>query len=291
MKYVFFLCAFLTAIPASLAQVLKGKGELFYLGKEHLYYEDAGKGEPIVFIHGFTLDARMWEPQWKVFRKRYRAIRYDVRGFGRSSKVGGPHDPAADLAALLDHLKIERTHLVGLSMGANIALNFAVRYPQRVLKIVAADPNIDGFNDYTPELFSAFGQVFGAVAQGGWNETAQSLWLRMPLLRLQNPDAVAAYQRLLEEVVRAYDGAQFVNPASAPQYGQPPTLERISALNVPTLVIVGDKDEESIHRIAKQIAQRIPGAQRLILAEAGHLSNLDQPKRFNLAVLQFLKKK
>ncbi|MCS6968588.1 MAG: alpha/beta hydrolase [Cytophagales bacterium] len=285
-----FLLAFLIA-SSTVAQTPAEKGKILQLGNEQIYYEEAGKGEPVVLIHGFTLDARMWEPQWKAFSKRYRVIRYDVRGFGRSSRATGPHDPATDLLALLHHLKIEKAHLVGLSMGANIALNFAVRYPQHVLKIVAADPNVDGFNNYTPELFGAFGQVFGAVAQKGWNETTQNLWLGTPLLRLQNPNAAASYQRLLEEMVRSYNGMQFINPSNAPQYGQPPTLERLNELKVPTLVLVGEKDEESIHRIANQIAQRVVGAQQTIILQAGHLSNLDQPKRFNSAVMQFLKKK
>ncbi|MCS7037902.1 MAG: alpha/beta hydrolase [Saprospiraceae bacterium] len=271
--------------------ILDGKGEILTVKDAYLYYEVGGrsKGEAVVLIHGFTLDARMWAPQWKAFGKRFRIVRYDVRGFGRSAKAKGPHDPAADLLALLDHLKIDRAHLVGLSMGANIALNFAVRYPDRVLKVVAAAPNIDGFTNYTPELFAAFGQVFGAVAQDGWNENTQNLWLNVPLLRLQTPQA--QYQSLIEKMVRSYDGTQFTSPAAAPQYGQPPTLERLGDLKTPLLVIVGEKDEESIRRITDAIVQKAPDAQRLLLAEAGHLSNLDQPRRFNLAVLRFLEKK
>lgn len=292
MRYLLFLVSFLLGLHSATAQSpWGGKGKILNTDGSYLYYEVGGKsrGVPVVFIHGFTLDARMWEPQWKAFGKSFRTVRYDVRGFGRSAEVRDPHDPAADLLALLDHLKIERAHLVGLSMGANIALNFAVRYPQRVLKVVAAAPNLDGFTDYTPELFAAFGQVFGAVAQSGWNETTQNLWLKVPLLQLQTP--YASRQALVEQMVRSYNGDQFVNPAAAPQYGQPPTLERLGELKAHVLVIVGDRDEESIRRIGNIIAQKAPNAQRLLLAEAGHLSNLDQPDRFNIAVLRFLEKK
>lgn len=292
MRYLLpLLVLFLWLHSATAQSVWGGKGKILNTDGAYLYYEVGGKrkGVPVVFIHGFTLDARMWEPQWKAFGKSFRTMRYDVRGFGRSAQTSEPHDPAADLLALLDHLKIERAHLVGLSMGANIALNFAVRYPQRVLKVVAADPNLDGFTDYTPELFAAFGQVLGAVAQSGWNETTQNLWLKVPLLQLQT--SYVSRQALVEHMVRSYSGAQFINPAAGPQYGQPPTLERLTDLKAPTLVIIGERDEESIRRIGNIIAQKVPNAQRLLLAEAGHLSNLDQPDRFNLAVLRFLEKK
>ncbi len=271
-----------TALTQSVAQ-----GQYFSSGEARLYYEVIGKGQPLVLIHGFSLDSRMWTPQWQRLGKRYRAVRYDVRGFGRSSRATGPHDPAADLLALLDHLQIARAHLIGLSMGANIALNFAARYPERVLRVVAADPNLDGFAEYTPELFAAFGQVFGAVAQKGWTAETQQLWLQTPLLRLQNATPTA--QALVESMVRDYNGDQFTNPAAAPQYGEPPTAAQLEKLKVPVLVLVGENDEESIQRIARLVAQKAPQAQLTVIPKAGHLSNLDQPKRFHRAVVQFLK--
>ncbi len=241
-----------------------------------------------MLVHGFTLDSRMWVPQRAALNKRFQVICYDVRGFGRSSRAAGPYDPAADLLALLDTLRIERAHLVGLSMGANVALHFASRYPERVRKVVAASPNIDGFTDYTPALYAAFGQVFGAVAQQGWNEKTQSMWLQVPLLRLQKTSP--QHQALVEAMVRDYCGDQLVNPAIGPQYGQPPTLERLSALQVPVLVLTGKQDEESIQRIARLIAQKAPRAQWKTLPQAGHLCNLDRPTAFNRTVRSFLKK-
>src|SRR6185436_13829592 len=82
-----------------------------------LYWEAAGEGEPLVFIHGFTLDTRMWDDQWDVFAARYRVIRYDVRGFGQSTVPDGPFSHQDDLRALMDYLGVDRFHLVGLSMG------------------------------------------------------------------------------------------------------------------------------------------------------------------------------
>ena len=86
-----------------------------------LYYEAAGTGEPLVFVHGFTLDARMWDDQWEGFSDRYRVVRYDVRGFGRSDLPSGLHGHHTDLRAVIDHLGLVRPHLVGLSMGGHRA--------------------------------------------------------------------------------------------------------------------------------------------------------------------------
>lgn len=252
-----------------------------------MYYEVAGQGQPVVLIHGFSLDSRMWDAQWKTLAKRFKVVRYDVRGFGQSARVQAPHAPADDLKALLDHLKIGKAHLVGLSMGANIALNFAARYPDRVLRVVAADPNLDGFMDYTPELFAAFGQVFGLSAQHGWGKEAQEAWLNTPLMKLYTADASMA--SALRRMVSEYNGDQFINPGLAPDYGKPSTVESLPAVKAPVLVLIGEKDEESIQRVARLVAEKAPQAQKQMLKGAGHLSNMDQPKAFNKAVMRFLK--
>jgi len=104
-----------------------------------LYYEVAGAGPAVVFVHGFTLDTRMWDDQWTVFRERYSVVRYDVRGFGRSEAEPVSYSDLDDLLAILDYLAIERAHLVGLSMGGIVVVHFAVTHPSRVHAVVAAD--------------------------------------------------------------------------------------------------------------------------------------------------------
>ena len=97
-----------------------------------LYYEVAGAGPAVVFVHGFTLDTRMWDDQWTVFGERYRVVRYDLRGFGRSEAEPVPYSDLDDLLALLNCLDIERAHLVGLSMGGMVLVHFALTHPRRV---------------------------------------------------------------------------------------------------------------------------------------------------------------
>ncbi len=109
-----------------------------------LYYEVAGGGEPIVLIHGFTFDTRMWDDQFKEFSKQYRVIRYDVRGFGKSStpNEGEPYSHHGDLKALLDYLDIKKAHILGLSMGGSIAINFTLEYPDYATSLIPVDSSL-----------------------------------------------------------------------------------------------------------------------------------------------------
>ncbi len=111
-----------------------------------LYYEIAGSGHPLVFIHGFTLDTRMWDDQFEVFAQHYRVLRYDARGFGKSTlPTSEPYSPAEDLRALMKYLGIEHAHIIGLSMGGLIAVDFAVTYPESTDTLIPVDAALSGY--------------------------------------------------------------------------------------------------------------------------------------------------
>src|SRR5215213_7322991 len=110
-----------------------------------IYYEVAGEGEPLVLVHAGIADSRMWEGQFKAFAERYRVIRHDMRGFGRTALVDGAYSHHEDLRTLLDKLKVERAHLVGCSMGGGAVLDFALEYPQRVGNLVLVGSAVGGF--------------------------------------------------------------------------------------------------------------------------------------------------
>jgi 3-oxoadipate enol-lactonase len=252
-----------------------------------LYFEKAGKGETIVFIHGWALDNRMWDWQWDYFSKRYNVIRYDVRGFGESDRAHDPHNPADELKELLDHLKIEKVHLVGHSMGGNIALNFAAKYPNRVHKVVVADTFLDGFDNNTPEFKTIFDNIVYLASHQGWHDEQQEVWLRSPLMRLYTAEDKAVIS--LSEMVADYNGDHFINPRINPEFGQPTTAELLTAIKAPTLVLIGQKDEESLQRISLLLTQKIPNVSKIVIKGAGHLPNMEKPKVFNKLINQFLK--
>ena len=120
-----------------------------------LHYEVTGSGEPLVLIHGFTLDMRMWDDQFARLARHFQVMRYDVRGFGQSSMpTTEPYTHADDLKALLACLDISRAHVLGLSMGGSIAINFVLNYPTVVDRLVLADAALSGFH-VSPEFEDA----------------------------------------------------------------------------------------------------------------------------------------
>jgi pimeloyl-ACP methyl ester carboxylesterase len=127
-----------------------------------LYYEAAGAGEPLVFVHGFTLDTRMWDDQWDVFASKYRVVPYDVRGFGRSDLPGGAYANYIDLDAVVQHLGLQRPHVVGLSMGGGIAVDYAASFPDGLRSLTLIDSTLAG--TCFPESFRA-GVAFGPIAK------------------------------------------------------------------------------------------------------------------------------
>jgi 3-oxoadipate enol-lactonase len=149
------------------------------VGDTHLHWQESGAGDPLVFIHGFTLDSRMWAPQVRALCARYRVIVYDQRGFGRSDMpvVGVPYTHHDDLAGLLDHLGVPNAHIVGLSVGAVFALNLALVHPARVCSLTLLDTSgMDGFA-FPPDIQQTFQDV-GAAAKAGDLGAAKAVWMR-----------------------------------------------------------------------------------------------------------------
>ena len=148
------------------------------------FFEDDGDGEPVVLIHGHSLDGRMWAYQVPALVEAgFRAVRHESAGTGgRRSRRRGTRGRTmpADLAELLDHLNVERAHVVGLSMGGGIALQFALDYPERVLSLTLVDSALPGFG-YSDAIGSTIQALREAVqAEGVW-PAFQRLWLTHPL--------------------------------------------------------------------------------------------------------------
>jgi pimeloyl-ACP methyl ester carboxylesterase len=248
-----------------------------------LYYEVAGSGHPLVLIHGFTLDTRMWDGQFDAFAKRYRVIRYDARGFGKSAgPTGESYAPADDLRALLEQLGVERAHILGLSMGGGLAVDFALAYPEATSSLIAVNSLLGGYQ--WQEFGATIEAMFSAATESGV-DAARAVWLNSPLFEpaLEKPDVASR----IKQIVGDYSGWHFVNedPAIAPA---PPAIQRLGEIAGPTLVLVGERDLPDFHAIADTLAHGIPNARKVVLPGVGHMSNMEDPSGFNEAVLGFL---
>lgn len=248
---------------------------VFVPGAPRLALSVAGRGPLVLFLHGIGGNRHAWDEQVAFFSREFTAAAWDARGYGDSDDYEGPldfRDFSADLLRVLDHLKVSKTHLVGLSMGGRIARSFALAHPGRVRSLVLANTS-PGFDALSPQQVAAF------------VEQRRSLDPIAQAKRLLGRDAPAqAFERLVASLraVHRESYLKAVEASVAQDLAAP--LERIAA---PTLVIASEEDPLYPPAIARGMASRIPGA-RLALLPGGHISNLEQPLRFNAAVLEFL---
>lgn len=250
-----------------------------------LRYQLTGTGPPLVLLHGFTLDLRMWEAQVAAFSPHFRVLRYDLRGFGESELPGtATYDHADDLRALFDHLGIATATIVGLSMGGGIALEFALAHPDRVQALVLADAMIGGYR-WSAEWQAATAAIWRTGREEGV-APAKARWVAHHGLfgaaREQQPVATA-----LTEMIEDYSGWHWCHrdPHRKPPR---PAIERLTEVVAPTLIITGEREDPDFVAQATLLREQIPGAQGCVLPEAGHLTALEAPSTFNQAVLDFL---
>jgi pimeloyl-ACP methyl ester carboxylesterase len=246
-----------------------------------LFYEISGSGEPVVLIHAFSVDRRMWQPQVAALEDRFRLVRYDLRGHGKSAAPSGPYTSYDDLRSVLDSQGIERASLVGLSAGAEVAVDFALVYPRRVARLVLAAPGWGGY--VTPPLPWA-APVFQAAAAGD-PEGAAKLWAETPIMAMRkNLSAASTVTSLVTSNSRLWTYRR------SEQRLSPPAIKRLSEIQCSVLVIVGDQDLAHIKEIADLIVQGVARGKRVTIPGAGHIVNLDAPEAFNEALEAFLGK-
>jgi len=246
----------------------------------HLRYRDAGRGPAVLFIHGWTLDLDMWNPQVVALADTCRVVRLDRRGFGLSSGRPSVAADVADLQALLQHLGLERVALVGMSQGARVALQLARLAPESISSLVldgppdvGAAPAPGGDDDVPLERYRALLRTrgMGAVRQE---------WARHPLVQLRTGDP--GMHALLDAMIARYPGLDLR------EAGGPPQGHDFESVHMPVLVLTGELDLASRQLAADSLARRLPGAERARIAAAGHLPNLDNPQAYNSLLREFL---
>ena len=249
-----------------------------------LRYCTAGCGDPVVLIHGLSLDTSMWDPQWPQLTREFRAIRYDLRGFGGSSVPQAPYSHSGDLLGLLDFLGARPAHIVGLSMGGRVALRFALDQPQAVRSLTLIDSALEG-HSWTAGWNEKMRAIVEAAGRGG-PAAAKQLWLAHELFApaRRNPRLAAA----LAAMVGRYTAWHWsnVDPIRKPAS---PTSESLSLLRCPTLVLVGEFDLPDFTAIAQRLAATIPRATLHTIRGAGHMANMEAPDAVNELLLEHLR--
>ena len=238
-----------------------------------IYYDDQGSGPAVLLSHGYGATAGMWKGQVAALKDRYRVVTWDMRGHGQSDS---PEDQTLyseahtidDMAAILRHLGIERAVIGGLSLGGFMSLAFQLKYAAMVRALMLFDTGPgyrnpvarDGWNQTSFARAKAFEEK-GLAALGGGAE-----------VRVAQHRSAAGLAKAARGMLAQFDGR---------------VIESLPGIAVPTLVLVGAKDEPFLGA-SEYMAAKIPGARKVMIPDAGHASNIDQPAAFNAAVAEFL---
>jgi pimeloyl-ACP methyl ester carboxylesterase len=265
---------------------------------QRLYYEEAGQGPAMVFVHEFAGDHRSWEPQMRHFSRRFRCIAYSARGYLPSSVPESADDysqwrVSEDIRCVLDGLGIQQAHVVGLSMGAFAALHFGMRHAtqaqgSRALTLTLAGCGSGAHPDVHEQFKSDSAKMGAALIEKGMQAAGEAYChgpTRLPFLR-KNPRGHAEFLRQFCEHSALGSGLTSIG-----YQGRRPSLyslrEDIAKIAVPTLIMTGDEDEPCLEP-SLMLKRTIVGSQLVVLPGSGHGINLEEPALFNQLIGDFL---
>jgi len=248
-------------------------------------YEESGRGEPFVLLHGFLFNRSLWREQAEALADRVRLITPDLRGHGESSVAPGSatmEEMADDLAALLDELGVGRAGVAGLSMGGYVTLAFCRRYPERVRALVLADTRAQAD---TEEQRRARAEMERVALKEGMGPIADSM-----TPKLLAPETFASRPDIVERVRSMILGTPPAGAAAALRgmSVRRDQTEWLPEISVPTLILVGSEDAITPPAGSEAMRAKIRGARLVTIGGAGHASNIEQPAQFNRALADFL---
>ncbi|MBA3690471.1 MAG: alpha/beta fold hydrolase [Actinobacteria bacterium] len=253
-----------------------------------LAYQVAGTGPAVVLIHPGLWDMRAWDDQFELFAERFTVLRYDVRGYGRSSRPSGtPYSHVRDQVAVMDAAGVDVAALVGCSMGGGIELDFALTHPDRVRALVVVASSVGGFQEnedeerWWDERTAGMREAFEAGDLARVQEIRLSIWAP-----LGTGDSAG---RRIRDI--AFDNIhELTMDESAAEELDPPAIERLEEIACPTLVMPADHDPPDLQRASAELAARIPGAVTVAISDTDHVVGMRRPREFNDAVLAFLER-
>lgn len=239
-----------------------------------------GDNTELVLLHGLGGNLHTWDTLLPLLSPQLATLRYDLRGFGNSVTTNNsPFSHSDDLLALLNAANIPRCHLLGVSMGGGVALNFALNHPDRVKSLLLISPALVAWEWSAP--WKDLWRPIVAAAQAGAMDMARQLWWQHPLFASTRNTPAA---NLLHKSIMAFSGEQWVRDN---QRVSLPDIERLHRLCVPTLLLTGEQDMPDFCLIADVISASAAHVQRVNLA-GGHMLHLEQPQACADAIQSFL---
>lgn len=260
------------------------------IGTARIYYEIAGTGMPLVMIHAGVADSRQWDNEFAFFSKTHQVLRYDMRGYGKSEPVEGEFSHLRDLDSMLDALGIpEPLVLMGCSMGGGLAMDFALSHPSkaRAIIMVGSAPSGLELDVPAPAKFADAEKAFEAGDLDLVAEIETQIWFdgigRTP--QQVNPEM----RKLLYEMNRLALAHEVKQLGKRLPNTETSAADRLQDLDLPVLIVVGSHDTPYIRAAAEYMEESIKSARKVVIEDAAHLPNMDQPHDFQGIVEDFLK--
>jgi 3-oxoadipate enol-lactonase len=250
-----------------------------------IHYEVGGEGPWVVLSHSLACSAAMWDEQWAVLTKRYRVLRFDTRGHGATDAPSGAYSLgqlAEDLHGLLATAGVQKPHFVGLSMGGMIGMTYALAHPGVFRSLVLCDTT----SRIPDEAQPVWAERIATAQRQGMEplvEPTLKRWFTEPFLAQRGP-VVERVARM----IRATPPAGYAGCCHA--ISKLNLTDRLAAIDCPIQIIVGEQDVGTPVAMSRAIHAAAPGSELVVIPQASHLSNLEQPAAFDSALLDFLQR-
>ena len=242
------------------------------VGGSKIYYEERGFGPTVVLLHDGLLNSVSWDEVWLPLAKKYRVIRYDRRGYGRSDAATSAFSPADDLAKLLAHLAVAHAVVVGSSSGGALAIDFSIAHPEMVDGLFLIGPILHGM-DFSAEFRERANRNNAPMERDDAPAMARN-WSQDKFLIFGANEK--ARRKIYEELVANAEKLKKYAPGLEAKLS-PPASERLSEIKAPTAVLVGEADIAEVHTHAAAIKTGIRGSEREVIKDVGHLIQLEKP--------------
>ncbi|MFI9389079.1 alpha/beta fold hydrolase [Kutzneria sp. NPDC052558] len=241
-----------------------------------IHYETAGAGSPVVLLHLGTLSMATWDREFELLAAEHTVVRYDARNHGQSSTATGPWSNHDDLRLLLDGLGIGRATLVGESLGARTAIDFALTWPDRVERMLLGGPGCSGMTHRDPFIVDQLARMRAARSVEELVEPLLRMWVDGPARTPEqvDPEVRALCHRLGTETISRHAKGWAGEPVEVG------ALDRMAELTMPVTVVLGELDSSDIYDVVERITEDAPRAELVTIANTGHAVNLEQPDRF-----------
>lgn len=254
-----------------------------------IYFEEAGPANtsalPMIMVHAGVADRRMWDDQFSFFAQQRRTIRYDLRGYGRTKMVAGKYSHYEDLYGVMRHFNLERAILMGCSIGGGTIVDFAVLHPEMAAALVTVCAWVNGYEPQgrPPQYQQELGEALKKRRLEEAVEYAARIWVdghgRKP--DQTNPVVREKLKEMAKIAFSTPDGVGKMVELS------PPAIQRLDALQMPLLAVVGDLDDRNIMIIADELVATVPVSKKVVLTDTAHFPNMERPEDFNRVVSAF----